>query len=188
MMALPFALLWVAWFIYWRVSARNTKPNERVESRASRLSYSLPLIAGVVLMNGPISETALRVLPAGLVPYALGLLLCVLGLGFTVWARVHLGTNWSDAVSHKQGHELVSSGPYAWVRHPIYTGLLLAFVSVAVARGDLKSFIGCTIMTLGMLHKLRIEERWMAETFGDAYAEYRARVPALIPALRAKTP
>src|SRR6188508_947355 len=104
MMALPFVLLWVAWFIYWRVSARNTKPNERVESRASRLSYSLPLIVGVVLMNGPISSTALRVLPAGLVPYALGLLLCVLGLGFTVWARVHLSTNWSDAVSHKQGH------------------------------------------------------------------------------------
>jgi protein-S-isoprenylcysteine O-methyltransferase Ste14 len=186
MSAMPFWLLWVAWLIYWMVSARNTKPNERVESRASRLSYSLPLIAGVVLMNGPISPTAVRVLPASLVPYALGLLLCALGLAFTVWARVHLGTNWSDAVTHKQDHELVRSGPYARVRHPIYTGLLLAFLSVAIARGDVKSFVGCTLMTLGILLKLRIEERLMAETFGDAYAEYRARVPALIPALRVR--
>jgi protein-S-isoprenylcysteine O-methyltransferase Ste14 len=187
MQALPFVLLWAAWFIYWRVSARNTKPTERVESRASRLSYSVPLIAGVVLMNGPIAPTALRVLPAGLMPYTLGLVLCVLGLGFTVWARLHLGTNWSDAVSHKQGHELVCSGPYGWVRHPIYTGLLLAFASIAIARGDLKSFVGCTMMMLALLHKLRIEESWMAETFGDAYAEYRARVPALIPLGRAKS-
>lgn len=186
MQALPFVVLWGAWFIYWRVSARNTKQNERAESRASRLSYTLPLIAGVVLMNGPVRASAVRVLPAGLVPYAIGLLLCGLGLGFTVWARVHLGRNWSDTVSRKQDHELICSGPYAWVRHPIYTGLLLAFASVAIARGDLKSFVGCTIMTLAVLHKLRIEERWMAETFGDAYVAYRARVPALIPALRAR--
>jgi protein-S-isoprenylcysteine O-methyltransferase Ste14 len=186
MLWLPFALLWVAWFIYWRVSARNTKPDQRIESRASRLSYSVPLITGVVMLNRPLGPSTLYVLPTGLGPYFLGLLLCALGLGFTVWARVHLGTNWSDAVSHKQGHELVSSGPYARVRHPIYTGLLLAFFSVVIARGDLISVLGGTIMTLAVLHKLRIEERFMAETFGDAYAEYRARVPALIPALRAR--
>jgi protein-S-isoprenylcysteine O-methyltransferase Ste14 len=186
MLWFPFALLWVAWFIYWRVSARNTKPNERVESRASRLSHTVPLIAGAVMLNRPLGASTLYVLPVGLGPYFLGLLLCALGLGFTVWARVHLGANWSDTVSRKQGHELVSSGPYARVRHPIYTGLLLAFASVVIARGDLISVLGGTMMTLGVLQKLRIEERWMTETFGAAYAEYRDRVPALIPALRAR--
>jgi protein-S-isoprenylcysteine O-methyltransferase Ste14 len=187
MLWIPFALLWVAWYIYWRVSARNTKPDDRVESRASRLSYNVPLLAGAVLMNRPLNASMVYVLPVGLGPYFVGLLLCALGLGFTVWARAHLGTNWSDTVSRKRGHELVSTGPYARVRHPIYTGLLLAFFSVLIARGDLVSLLGCTMMTLAVLQKLRIEERWMAETFGDAYAEYRARVPALIPALRAKT-
>jgi protein-S-isoprenylcysteine O-methyltransferase Ste14 len=104
-----------------------------------------------------------------------------LGLAFTVWARVHLGANWSANVARKLDHELVRSGPYAWVRHPIYSGLLLAFFGVAVGRGDVGALLGCALMSYGFLRKLRIEERWLPQTFGDAYVRYRDEVPSLLP-------
>jgi len=110
-----------------------------------------------------------------------GVALNFAGLLFTVWARVHLGRNWSGAVTLKQDHELITSGPYRIVRHPIYTGLLLAFAGLAVARGEWRSILGLVIMALSFWLKLRIEERLMVEQFGSAYETYRRRVNALIP-------
>jgi protein-S-isoprenylcysteine O-methyltransferase Ste14 len=105
------------------------------------------------------------------------------GLAFSVWARVYLGRNWSASVTVKQDHELVQSGPYRLVRHPIYTGLLLALLGTAVARGDAQGFVAVAIAVAAIWRKLRLEERWMQETFGETYAHYRAHVPALIPHL-----
>jgi protein-S-isoprenylcysteine O-methyltransferase Ste14 len=180
----PFVLLWLAWLIYWGVSARGAKRNEGVESCASRRSHTLPVLIGGLVIAAT-QQTgiifALRVLPFGIVTYAIGFVMVALGLAFTVWARVHLGANWSANVARKLDHELVRSGPYAWVRHPIYSGLLLAFLGVAVGRGDVGALLGCALMWYGFLHKLRIEERWLQQTFGDAYARYRDEVPSLLP-------
>ena len=112
---------------------------------------------------------------------AIGAAVNLAGLLFTVWARIHLGRNWSGTVTLKQDHELITSGPYAWVRHPIYTGLLLGFVGLAIARGEWRSILAVVIIALAFWRKLRIEESWMLEQFGDAYRSYRRRVAALIP-------
>lgn len=186
LLALPFALSWTAWLVYWGISARNVKEAERSESRASRRSHSLPLVAGALvsaLHAPPGSFLEVRFLPRGLATYALGLALTVLGLAFTVWARGHLGANWSGTVTRKQDHELIRSGPYAWVRHPIYSGLLLAFLGCLFARGDVGALLGCTLMSYGVARKIRIEERWLSETFGEAYARYREQVSMLVPGL-----
>lgn len=180
----PFVVIWSAWLIYWRVSARGAKRNESVESRASRSSHMLPPFIGLfVLMvtQPPSGLVTPRVLPFGVATYASSFVMVTLGLLFTVWARVHLGTNWSAHVARKLDAELVRSGPYAWVRHPIYSGLLLAFLGMFVGRGDVGALLGCALMWYGFLRKLRIEERWLQQTFGDAYSCYRAEVPGLLP-------
>ena len=176
--------LWIAWGLYWLVSAYNAKPTERRESSASRLFYSVLLLGGALLMVMP--RARLSVLAAPLLPdkplrFLTALLLVAAGLAFTVWARVHLGRNWSGTVTVKEGHELIRSGPYGLVRHPIYTGLLLAFAGTAIACGDAAAFIGAVLVLLSFLYKLRIEEGFMRARFPGQYANYAATVPALVP-------
>jgi protein-S-isoprenylcysteine O-methyltransferase Ste14 len=100
---------------------------------------------------------------------------------FSVWARVHLGGNWSGIVTIKHDHELIASGPYAIVRHPIYTGLLVAFIGSAMARGEWRGVLAVLIAWVALWRKLRLEERWMGERFGQQYEAYCRRVPALLP-------
>lgn len=174
--------LWLAWLAYWWISSRGAKANRRRESFTSRASHGLPLIVAAALMvHRPVAFLAARVLPANLPLFVAGTAVVAIGLLFCVWARVHLGANWSASVTVKQGHELVRTGPYRLVRHPIYTGLLLALIGTALARGDIQGFAAVAIAGAAFWQKLRIEERWMQETFGDAYARYRAEVPALVP-------
>jgi protein-S-isoprenylcysteine O-methyltransferase Ste14 len=108
-------------------------------------------------------------------------LITTLGLLFTVWARIHLGRNWSGTVTIKRDHELIASGPYAIVRHPIYTGLIVAFIGSAMARGEWCSVLAVFIAWAALWRKLRLEERWMVERFGEQYIAYSRRVPALVP-------
>lgn len=180
------ASLWVAWLAYWWMSSRGVKSDQRRESAASRASHMVPLMVAAALLflrKAPLGFLAARVLPSTLATYIAGAVMLALGLLFSVWARVHLGRNWSATVTVKQDHELVQTGPYRFVRHPIYTGILLALVGTAVARGDVQGLVAVLIACAAFWRKLRLEERWMQETFGDAYARYRARVAALIPYL-----
>jgi Putative protein-S-isoprenylcysteine methyltransferase len=100
---------------------------------------------------------------------------------FTVWARVRLGGNWSGIVTIKHDHELIASGPYAIVRHPIYTGLLVAFIGSAMVLGEWRGVLAVLVAWWALWRKLRLEERWMAERFGQQYEAYCRRVPALVP-------
>jgi protein-S-isoprenylcysteine O-methyltransferase Ste14 len=179
--------LWLAWFVYWVVSALSVKSTRRRESLGSRLSHVVPLLTGVALIlwpRVPWQGLSLRLLPPGPLRGALGLVLLALGLALTVWARVYLGRNWSGMVTVKEGHELIRSGPYAYVRHPIYTGLLVALLGSAVACGELRALIGLGIVAGAFVRKLRIEERFMRELFPQQYQRYCAEVPALIPFTR----
>jgi protein-S-isoprenylcysteine O-methyltransferase Ste14 len=112
-----------------------------------------------------------------------GMLMTLAGVLFACWARVVLGRNWSGVVQVKQDHELIERGPYRYVRHPIYTGLLLAFLGTAVAIGELRGFLAVVIVGVSFWRKLRLEERWMSEQFGTAYADYMRRVKALVPGI-----
>ena len=103
------------------------------------------------------------------------------GLAFACWARVYLGRNWSGTVTLKQEHELIEGGPYALVRHPIYTGLLLAIIGSAFAVGEWRGMLAVIVAWVALWRKLRFEEAWMIERFGVKYEEYKKRVPALVP-------
>src|SRR5262245_17663152 len=111
----------------------------------------------------------------------LGAAIVLIGLAITLWARYALGSNWSGAVTFKQDHELIVSGPYRYVRHPIYTGILLMAMGTAVLSARVSSFAFCVILLVGLWFKLRAEERLMTEHFPEAYPRYRQRVRALMP-------
>lgn len=179
--------IWICWVTYWWIASQRTKTTERAESLASRLSHVVPLMIGAILIGtqnaGSWTWLSIRILPRGLADYWIGVALLLLGLSLTVWARRHLATNWSAAVTLKQEHELVTSGPYRWVRHPIYTGLLVALLGCAIARGEMRALLGLAFVFGAFVRKLRLEERWMREMFKDEYARYSAEVPALIPLL-----
>jgi protein-S-isoprenylcysteine O-methyltransferase Ste14 len=176
--------LWVAWCVYWWILARDVKPTRRIESAASRAGHVIPLAVAVMLLAIPTLPGGLlsgRILPATRLVFFTGAVLIAAGLAFSVWARARLGRNWSGVVTLKTDHELIRSGPYRIVRHPIYTGLLVAIIGSAIARGEWRGVVAVAIAAVALWRKLRLEERWLGETFGDAYAKYRAEVSALIP-------
>jgi protein-S-isoprenylcysteine O-methyltransferase Ste14 len=176
--------LWCAWALVWVVAALRSKATRRRESMWSRLAHVVPLIVGGVLLgwrDPPSGVLTLRLWPLSFGAYLLGLVLLVAGLGIAVWARVHLGRNWSGTVSVKEGHELIRTGPYAYVRHPIYTGLLTAVLGTAIASGTVRAALGFLIILAALARKLRTEELFMRETFPGEYPRYSAEVPALIP-------
>jgi protein-S-isoprenylcysteine O-methyltransferase Ste14 len=155
-----------------------------VENLASRLSHLVPLGIGVALLTsghfaGPM--LASRIYPQTDGTFWFGAALVALGLSFAVWARVHLAGNWSGTVTLKQDHDLIRSGPYRLTRHPIYTGLLLAVLGSAFALAEWRGLVGLALIALAFLRKIDIEEGFLTARFGEAYARYRAEVPALIP-------
>jgi protein-S-isoprenylcysteine O-methyltransferase Ste14 len=101
-----------------------------------------------------------------------------------IWARFYLGENWSSAVSIKVGHQLIRSGPYAWVRHPIYSGLILAAIGTALVRGEIRGALAIVLLWYAFSVKTRMEEVFMRKTFGPDYEAYSASTGALVPRIR----
>jgi protein-S-isoprenylcysteine O-methyltransferase Ste14 len=179
-----FPAMWLSWGAYWLISSRAVKPTLRQDSRSSRLSYIGLLVLAAFLLSAPripVPILSERFVPPSLGSFATGAALTAAGLLFAVWARRHIGTNWSGTVTLKKEHQLITSGPYSIVRHPIYSGILLGFVGSAIAIGEWRGILAVVIALLSFLYKLRLEERWMREHFGDAYRAYCRRVRALIP-------
>jgi protein-S-isoprenylcysteine O-methyltransferase Ste14 len=182
-------LVWFAWAVYWLASSIRIKAAVRRESTAARLAHVIPLLVGAMLIGWhdmPWGVLNLRLWPHSLLAYGIGLALLVAGLAFAVWARVHLGRNWSGSVTVKEGHELIRSGPYAYVRHPIYTGLITAVLGTAIISGTLRAALGLVIITVSLVRKLRTEEAFMRDTFPGEYQRYCAQVPALLPFTRVR--
>lgn len=179
-----FLALWLSWATYWWVSSRNAKQTVRRESLPSRLSHIGPLALAALLLSVPhmpIPGVGERFVAhaSWILDIAVGL--TAMGLLFTVWARRYIGPNWSATVTIKRDHELVTGGPYALVRHPIYTGLLLAFAGSALAVGEWRGVLAVAVASIALWRKLRLEERWMRQQFGAVYQDYSRRVAALIP-------
>ena len=180
-----FPAVWLLWGFYWLALSRDVKATREREPPLSRVLHVAPLVAAVLLLSAPPPALAGRFMPLAVWPFWVGLAVAVGGLLFTVWARRHIARNWSGIVTIKEDHELVTSGPYAIVRHPIYTGLLIGLAGSALARGDWSAVLAVAIAGAALWRKLRVEERWMRGRFGAAYEAYSARVPPLIPSLRA---
>lgn len=180
--------VWMALLAYWLWSARRVKTSIQTEHLVKRLvAYWLPLAVALVLL-GPGEWFAHTLLAEQFVPHSVpfessGLGLCVLGAAIACWARYLLGENWSATVQLKQSHQLITDGPYRWVRHPIYAGFLLLFFGNAMLVGDWRGLLAVVIVFLSFWRKLRLEERWLSQHFGDAYREYSAHSRALIPGL-----
>jgi protein-S-isoprenylcysteine O-methyltransferase Ste14 len=105
-----------------------------------------------------------------------------LGFAFAWWARIHLGRLWSGSITRKEGHHVVDTGPYAIVRHPIYTGILLSAVASAIVIAQVHAYLGALLLIIGYWLKARLEERWLREELGPQdYDAYRRRVPMLVP-------
>ena len=170
-------IAWVAFWIYWLVSAAGAKrgTHRGLAGRAPRL---LIVAVAIVLLHFSGAHGSAAVDSVAL--EALGSALFAAGLGLAIWARIHLGRNWGMPMTRKDEPELVTSGPYRFVRHPIYSGILLALLGTALAT-DLYFLIVLAIMCVYFTHSARVEERLMSAEFPDAYASYRARSKMLIP-------
>jgi protein-S-isoprenylcysteine O-methyltransferase Ste14 len=176
--------LWIVWVIYWIIAATGAKAIRRQEGLTSRLSHLVPLLLGLALLlprHLPVAWLTIRILPPSVVWFWIGFVLVALGLAFAIAARAFLGSNWSGVVTLKQDHELIRSGPYRWVRHPIYTGLFAALLGSVIALGELRGLIALALFTLAFLRRVALEERLLAEEFGAAYSRYRREVPRLLP-------
>jgi len=177
---------WAVFLLYWAWSAREVKDARRSEPLGPRLfKYWLPVVAAALLIQPvrgyPSSALHWRFVPDMAWLALLGLVMTWAGVLFACRARSVLGSNWSSEVQIKQGHELIVRGPYRLVRHPIYSGLLLAFLGSALALGEVRGLLAFAMVAASFWFKLRLEERWMREQFGGAYADYMRRVKALVP-------
>jgi protein-S-isoprenylcysteine O-methyltransferase Ste14 len=175
---------WILFAVIWLLAAFATKQTVYRESRLQRLCYMIPILVGGFLLakgrrlSDPLNH---RVIPHVEALAWTGVALCIAGLIFCIWARFTLGRNWSGVVTLKGGHELITSGPYALVRHPIYTGLLTMFVATVVVLGHVAGIIAMPFVFVSFWIKLRFEEKLMSEKFPNEYAAYQQRVKRLIP-------
>jgi protein-S-isoprenylcysteine O-methyltransferase Ste14 len=179
-----FALSWGVLVVVWIAGAFSTKSTARSASYASRLVLFGPLLTVWLLVNAHVispSVLVIRPLPDNPAIQLLGLALTVLGCLFAVWARFTLGSNWSGLPTVRRGHELIVKGPYKLVRHPIYTGILLALAGSAIANGASGWMMAWFLVLVSYAVKIRQEEKLMMETFPQDYPAYRRRVKALIP-------
>lgn len=169
---LAFVLTWLAFALF----AKRTRKHAPWKTWVARLAI-VGVIIAANLHFGP-GGRSVGPVPA---PWRwLGAALCVLGLAFAVWARIYLGRNWGMPMSLREGHALVTSGPYAYVRHPIYTGILLAMIGsmLAVARAWVWALL---LFFVYFLYSALTEERMLAEQFPEAYPAYKAHTRMLVP-------
>src|SRR6266496_6196782 len=161
-----------------------TKRSVYHEGRWQRLGYVIPILVGgyLVFKGHRLSDPLnLRVIPHVDALAWIGVVLCIAGLAFCIWARFTLGRNWSGVVTLKGGHELITRGPYSLVRHPIYTGLLTMFIATVIVLGHVAGIIALPLVFVSIWIKLRYEEKLMLQKFPDQYAVYQRRVKPLIP-------
>lgn len=171
-----YAVTWIVFWIYWLASAAAAKHGTQ-RGLASRLPFVVTGALVIVLLRGA-RAGSLEV--HGLIVQCVGVVLFLTGLGLAVWARVHLGRNWGMPMTRKDEPELVTSGPYRRVRHPIYSGLLLAMLGSALGT-SLYWLIALAVVGGYFLFSARVEERILEGAFPDAYGRYRAHTKMLIP-------
>jgi len=176
--------LWMPVFLLWAITSSASK--RTVQSRSEGEAHAAIwvvwiawfLLFGHGFRRPPLAAHFIDVTPTTV---GIGLTLTAVGLAFCVWARVCIGRNWSARIELKQGHQLVRKGPYAIVRHPIYSGFMLATLGTALAFAEWSGLLAFALIVVAWGYKARLEESAMIEQFGSEYEEYRRRVKALIP-------
>jgi protein-S-isoprenylcysteine O-methyltransferase Ste14 len=176
-------LMWDVWMVSWIVAMVWSRRAAARPPALDQLVHWLPTAIGFGLLAFGSLRTHFA--PLWRLPGVAGWVLagvCGAGLLFTWWARVSLGSLWSGSVSRKEDHTVIQGGPYRLVRHPIYTGLIVAAVAQGALIGMAANLIGALLMTFGFWLKARLEERFLSKELGAAtYSEYRRRTPMLVP-------
>ncbi len=175
--------LWCVFSIYWSIAAKDSAPTKSAESIWSRQWHLILVNGALLLLVFPVPGLTRRFLPANQWIIVAGLVIQAAFILFAVWARRHLGSNWSGEVRIAAGHELVRSGPYRFVRHPIYTALLGMYCGTALVSGEIHAPIALVIVTLAYWRKIRLEEQALEKTFGADFDDYRRDTWALVPPL-----
>ena len=179
------AVIWGTWLLSWVIGAFFSGRTEKHITTWESRTYRIPIIVGAILLTpwtAPVlgEEPLWQVGAAG--TYVLAAFTAA-GCLFTWWARLHLGRFWSGAITRKEGHHVIDTGPYELVRHPIYTGLIGALIATSVALGTATALSGAALIAFGFWQKARMEEGFLTNELGDVYAPYRRRVPMLVPLL-----
>jgi protein-S-isoprenylcysteine O-methyltransferase Ste14 len=175
---------WLILLAYWAISAFRVRPTQQAEPAASRLAVLAIVVAAFTILFGPWLRSS--VLGERFVPDVpeiryMGIVLIWGGIGFAIWARYHLGEYWSARITIKVDHKLIDSGPYAYIRHPIYSGILLALIGTALAVGNWRGVIAFFLILAVYVLKARREESLLTRELGETYQEYKNRTGMLIP-------
>lgn len=176
-------VLWLLFSIYWGIAANQSAPTKTSESVWSRRLHVILVNGALLLLVLPIPGLRWRFLPESVFLVAAGLAIQAAFVLLAVWARRHLGSNWSGEVRIAAEHQLVRSGPYRFVRHPIYTALLGMYCGTGLVSGEIHAPVALVIVTLAYWRKIRLEERALGETFGAEHEAYRRDAWAFIPGL-----
>jgi protein-S-isoprenylcysteine O-methyltransferase Ste14 len=174
------AFMWLAWFVSWHVATLwRDKPTTQAPRSQYRL-YFVMIAVGLVLMYGVVPREQ-PVLWA-VTPW-LGwsmIALTAAGIALAWWARIALGRLWSGGFERMAEHRVVDTGPYALVRHPIYTGLIMGAVAMAGLQAKPWPILGAALFSVGFALKARVEERFLEKEIGG-YEDYRRRVSMILP-------
>ena len=191
--------LWSAFGVYWIGTAflqRKSKPAGDSANDTSPRSGEFPfyrvlrisiLLLTFALLFGNWTAVGIlknRLLPDSAAPLITGFSACLLGFTIAIWARVHLGRYWSDKVVLQEDHRLIRSGPYAYMRHPIYTGVLLGVAGTAIVVGEVRGFVAFFLLVANYWIKARKEEKILGQQFGEEFRLHQARAGFLLPRLR----
>jgi protein-S-isoprenylcysteine O-methyltransferase Ste14 len=181
---------WIIFVLYWFISARSVKPVQETSGWLGGNWYPILYLIGFLFMIDfrflrrlgiPTNQLAILLLPRTRALNILIVILLVAGLMIAIVARRTLARNWSGAVALKEGHELITAGPYQYVRHPIYTGMLLMILGTALSLATIGACIGFFIILVGILLKLKQEEALLTKHFAQDYLAYKKHTRTLIP-------
>jgi len=178
---------WIVFVLYWIVSAIRTRDTLQTESFASRYAILLIEVAGFVLLfrhSAGIGFLGNRVMHRTLASAIVGSILTWMGIGLAIWARYHLAEYWSARITIKEDHQLIRTGPYTRLRHPIYSGIVLAAIGSAVVIDQWRCVLGVCLVLMGYCIKARKEETMLTQQFGDAFREHQKHAGFLIPRFR----
>ena len=176
-------ICWLLFMVVWVIFSFNAKKNvQNNNQRESSFIWLTIVVVVITFLKIKIFRDLAhaRIFPSNHFVQGFGVSICVLGIAFAIWARIHIGKNWGMPMSQKKEPELVTTGPYRFVRHPIYTGLTTAMIGSLLAEGFMW-MIWLAFMGGYFFYSANKEERSMMLQFPDEYREYMRRTKMLIP-------
>jgi protein-S-isoprenylcysteine O-methyltransferase Ste14 len=173
---------WALFGLYWEKAAKTASAAKHSETRWSRGIHVFLVNAALLLEIAPIRGLG-RFIPVSVSIMAAGLAVEMAGLVMAIWARRHLGRHWSGEITVKVDHELIRSGPYRLLRHPIYTGIVTMYLGPVLVTGEWLAVVGLAMVLFAYWRKIRLEEATLGAVFGAEYDAYRRKTWALLPGL-----